>query len=178
MTNLCHDNSSRRRITGWAGLTILSIVNRVPNVIAARLCTVGELASVGINDEIVSFLSALPNGSDGFCAVSVERGELHYTLIVDDEWTALAREVSNQDRSAVEGMRLPRRAVQPSSTAGSPIGWPAPPWSPNSATTAFPTYTPSDTGNAANNDGQGSMATNPERTAIPTASSCNPRPVW
>lgn len=112
MGNLCHDNWSRRRITRWATLTILTIVNRVPNVIAARLCTVGELASVGINDEIVSFLSALPNGSGRFCAVSVERGELHYTLIVDDEWTALARDVADLDPSAVDGMPLPRRAVR------------------------------------------------------------------
>ena len=87
-------------------------VNRVPNVTAARLCTVGELASVGINDEIVSFLSTLPNGTARFCAVSVERGELHYTLIVDDEWTALAREVSELNPSAVDGMPLPRRAVR------------------------------------------------------------------
>ena len=87
-------------------------MNRVPNVIAARLCTVGELASVGINDEIVSFLSALPNPSSRFCAVSVERGELRYTLIVDAEWTALAREVADLDPSSVDGMPLPRRAVR------------------------------------------------------------------
>ena len=45
-----------------------------------------------------------------FCAVSVERGELRYTLIVDAEWTALAREVSDLDPSSVDGMPLPRRA--------------------------------------------------------------------
>ncbi|MDA3040795.1 MAG: hypothetical protein O3C27_14940 [Actinomycetota bacterium] len=86
-------------------------MNPDPNVIAARLCTVGDLASAGINEDIVNFLSSLAHGSGRFCAVSIERGDLRCT-IVDNDWTALARQVADLDPIAVDGMPLPRRAVR------------------------------------------------------------------